>query len=268
MTEATLSKEEIQKTRPSVDLFPQMMSSTRMLIVDYDVTRMHSFDIFRMLLLDDKLVYNLVPQLQPILTAESLEEQLGFYIRFADSLSPYDNFTNVKDVLNLSEYEDIIPDLINSPMIKETPTDIMDQFGIIFSRNNITGYILRYESDHTEIPWIDRVKSFTSKHILDMRMASAIVEQYRINAVMCCSIESAILLCKRLESIKYTEPITFIIGRYAYNFDPEHPKLMRLGLAMYYYTMNYKYEFGMFSPYATLQLPNRREDNIDADDSI
>lgn len=268
MAEATLTKEQLQKTRPSLEYYPQMMASTRMLIVDYDVTRMHSFDIFRMLLLDDKLVYHLVPQLHPFLTAETIEEELGYYIRFADSLSPYDNFTNVKDILNLEEYEDLLPDLLNNPIIKVTPTDIMNQFGVIFSRNSITGYLLRYDCDNVEIPWSDKVKVFTSKHILDMRMASALVEQYRINAVMCSSIESAILLRKRLDTINYTEPMTFMVGNYAYNFDPEHLGVMKLSHYMYHYTVTYRDEYGTFSPYANIQLPNRKEETPDDHDPI
>lgn len=263
MSEKEITREEIQKTRPSVDLFPQMMSNTRMLIIDYDVTRVHSFDIFRMLLLDDSLVYNIDPNLYPILTAESFEEQLGYYIQFTSSLCPYDLFTNTKDKLKLADYEKLIPDLINNELIRITPTDIMDQFSVVFARNNITGYLLRYDSDKTEIPWENQVKTFTSKSILDMRMASAIIEKYHINAVMCSSIEASIILCQRLDSIQYREPITFIIGRYGYNCDPNHLGLMRLTDYMYYYTMKYKYEFGTFAPFTNLQLPNRKEENLD-----
>ena len=268
MSEKEITREEIQKTRPSVDLFPQMMSNTRMLIIDYDVTRVHSFDIFRMLLLDDSLVYNIDPNLYPILTAESFEEQLGYYIQFTSSLCPYDLFTNTKDKLKLADYEKLIPDLINNELIRITPTDIMDQFSVVFARNSITGYLLRYDSDKTEIPWENQVKTFTSKSILDMRMASAIIEKYHINAVMCSSIESAILLRKRLDTINYTEPMTFMVGNYAYNFDPEHLGVMKLSHYMYHYTVTYRDEYGTFSPYANIQLPNRKGETPDDHDPI
>lgn len=141
----------------------------------------------------------------------------------------------------------------------------MDQFGICFSKKTVTGYLLRYESDTFPIPWIDKVKVFTSKQILDMRMASAIIQQYQINAVMCASIECAIILANRLDSIHYNEPITFIVGRYMYNYLPEYPGVMRMTENMYYYTIEKKYEYGTFTPFANLQLPNRRKEEMSDD---
>lgn len=258
-----LTREEIQASRPSVDLFPQMMSTTRMLIIDYDVTRVHSFDIFRMLLLDDDFIKHVDRRFIPILKADNYEEQLAYYIQYAYSLNPIDLFTHTKNSLTLSKFEEIIPSLLGNDIIKISPTDIMYQFGHCFARNSITGYLLRYECDDYPIPWLDRVKEFKAKSILDMRMASAIIEQYKINAIMCCSIEAAIILCNRLDSIHYTEPITFIIGRYRYNYEPDHPGIMRLTDYMYYYTVEKRYEFGTFMPYANLQLPNRKEETTD-----
>ena len=213
----TLTREEIQASRPSLDLFPQMMSSTRMLIIDYDVTRVHSFDIFRMMLLDKDFAVQVDKRFYPILTSHDYEEQLAYYIQRAYSLNPLDLFIHTKDKIDIIQYEEQIPNLLNNDIIKISPTDIMDQFGVCFSKKTITGYLLRYECDKFPIPWIDKVKVFTSDRILDMRMASAIVQQYQINAVMCSSIECAILLANRLHSIKYNGPITFIVGRYIMN---------------------------------------------------
>lgn len=261
----TLTREEIQASRPSLDLFPQMMSSTRMLIIDYDVTRVHSFDIFRMMLLDKDFAVQVDKRFYPILTSHDYEEQLAYYIQRAYSLNPLDLFIHTKDKIDIIQYEEQIPNLLNNDIIKISPTDIMDQFGVCFSKKTITGYLLRYECDKFPIPWVDKVKVFTSDRILDMRMASAIVQQYQINAVMCSSIECAILLANRLHSIKYNGPITFIVGRYMYNYEPEYPSIMRMTEMMYYYTLEKKYEFGTFTPFANLQIPNRRKEETTDD---
>lgn len=260
-----MTREEIQASRPSLDLFPQMMSSTRLLIIDYDVTRVHSFDIFRMLLLDEEYAIHVDKRFYPILTAKDYEEQLAYYIQRAYSLNPIDLFMHTKDKVNIVQFEELIPTLLKNDIIKVSPTDIMDQFGICFSKKTVTGYLLRYESDTFPIPWIDKVKVFTSKQILNMRMASAIIQQYQINAVMCASIECAIILANRLDSIHYNEPITFIVGRYMYNYLPEYPGVMRMTENMYYYTIEKKYEYGTFTPFANLQLPNRRKEEMSDD---
>ena len=238
------------RSNPTQELFPGMLQTSRILIIDYDVTRFHSFDIFRYLLLDREFFRACDPTFLPLIKESNPLVQLQFYIKHVSSINPFENFTHLKD-MKLVDMENRFKELLPSEAMVRTHTDIYHRLGLIFDRDGITGYLLRYPFDKTEIPWINKVKVFTSEHMLDLRMAAAIIDKFRINTVFISSIEAAILLCAKLDTMEYDSPISFIVGSYGYNFDPEIRAFKHLReMNAFEYTK--KHEFGIFSPFSGL----------------
>ena len=236
---------------PTQEFFPQMLQATRLLILDYDVTRYHSFDLFRYLLLNEEMFVQTIPELHPLLKTTDPYEQLRIYRKFAPSLNPYDNFVHLRNTMQIQEVEDRFNQFIESDQVHVTYTDLYHQLGIIFHRPSFDGYILRYKKDPSHAPWEENVKVYTSDHVLNLNLAMAIIEKHRINAIIVSSIDVALIICRKLEEMKWSTPISFIIGNYAYNFDT------KLGIFHHIQEMNVfeyqrKHEFGVFDPFSGL----------------
>lgn len=250
--------EELKKPLDSHTLYPQMMQATKLLILDYDVTRYHSFDLFRYLLLDEEMFRKCHAKYLPMIQSKDIGEQILFYMRNCPNVSPFDNFKHLKDTIQLQEFEDRLNAAFGDERMLASPTDVSSRLGIIFSKSNITGYRLKYAKDPYNPEFHDQVKTFTSDHVMDLRMAVEIIKKFGINAVMVSSIDLAVLLGAVLANHGWTSPITFIVGSYFYNYD------METGQLKHYREMNileysYKHEFGIFDPYTGLN--SRRKDD-------
>lgn len=249
------------KGTPKLDshtLFPTMMQATRLLILDYDVTRYHSFDLFRHLLRDRDMFMHCDPELLKMVQSPDVGKQILHYVRNNPNINPYDNFTLTKDQIKISEFESRLNNSMDEMLI--TPTDIGVRLGIVFNRPNITGYALRYKTDKYEPVNISLVKTYLSDHILDLRMALAIIEHHSINAVMLSSVDLALFLSQKLVSAGRTSPMSFMIADYFYNHDPE-TRLLRNVPYLYQYEQLYKFEYGVFDPYTGLNINRKGETN-------
>ena len=236
--------------RPPVDshtLFPQMMQSTRLLVIDYDVFRYTSFDLFRYLLTDRQLFGTCDPMMRRLVLHQTFPHQVYRYERGCPYFNPYEAFSDHSG-MKLLEYEQALTN--HFPSLKTTPTELCDRFGVVFDRHTITGYILRYSRDRFELPFDTMVKTYRGNSILDLRMACAIIQKHQINAVMLSSVDLAILLAAKLQDGGITTPITFIIGSYQYNMD--YNGMLRLVPEMVAYEQKYKHEFGMYEPFTNL----------------
>jgi hypothetical protein len=246
--------EENRIENPTQTLFPQMMQATKLLILDYDVTRYHSFDLFRYLLLDRELFMKCDPKFIPMIKETDPYIQIKQYMKLAPSINPYDNFTHLSGKLKIVDMEDRINTVISDEAMHYTYTDLYHNLGIAFDRNGINGYILKYKNDPHTVPWEDNVKVYTTDYIFDFAMTIAIIKKHRINAIMVSSVDAAVILCEKLEKEKYYDSITFMIGNYPYNYTstPNDQDLNRLKQLDYlrWFEQNRKHEFGLFDPFS------------------
>ena len=263
---ATEKKEPKKNISDSNTLYPLMMRQSKLLVMDYDVTRYHSFDLFRLLLLDKSMFMKIDPNLLPFVKERDAGKQVFFYSRNAKSLSPYDNFTHTKDLVNLEKYEERLQTLFTDEQAMITRTDVSDQFDAVFQRSDITGYLLRYKKDPHKPTFIDKVKTYEVDRMLDLRMAAAIIIKENINAVMLSSVDLAVLLSERLVEFEYMTPVTFIIGLYFYNFNPITNMLKHVAeLTTFEHKLNY--EFGVFDPFSSLTYRFRMEKLLEEEDN-
>ena len=240
-------------------LFPTMMQATRLLILDYDVTRYHSFDLFRHLLREEEMFMHCDPVILNLIHKKPIGEQILQYVKHNPNINPYDNFSSTKDQVKITEFENRLTRQMSELLV--TPTDIGERLGMVFNRPNITGYTLRYKSD-PYIPADDNlVKTYTSDHILDLRMALAIIEHHSINAVMLSSVDLALFLSQKLISAGMISPMSFMIADYFYNHDPD-TKLLRNVPYLYQYEQLYKFEYGVYDPYTGLNMQRKEVSSL------
>lgn len=252
MADTIITPASDEKVRPTLQFFPQMMQASRMLIIDFDVTRFHSFDFLRRLLLEKDRVTYLDERMIPLLKIKDYYNAIIWYKTHCFSLNPWDAFVDTHDQMTLEEVENANRSLFSDPKCRITATELMNQLSIIFDRKDITGYLLRYPMDKTEIPWLDKVTVYTSEHMLNMKMAAAIVQKHQINAIMISSVEAAVRLISYLHmDFNYYAPITFFIADYQYNYDPEL-EYYKMGPLLYQLQMQYFYEFCTFNPFSVI----------------
>ena len=245
--------EEKKVDNPTRTFFPQMLQATKLLILDYDVTRYHSFDLFRFLLLDHDNFMHCNPSFIPMIKEEDPYKQIKLYMKNATSLNPYGNFVGLYEDMKIVDMENSINQIITNELVHFTYTDLYHNFGVIFERHDVKGYVLRYKNDPHTTMWDDRVKVYKTDHMFDLAMAVAIIKKHRINTIIISSIDAAILLCGMLEKEEYTNSITFIIGNYLYNYltDDNQPfSIMKHMDYMRWYEQHRKYEFGLFDPFS------------------
>ena len=234
-------------------LFPGMMQSSRILIIDFDVTRFHSFDLLRYKLMDkswfDRCNIELVKYLAE---HNDITEQVLYYKGTCSSPNSLVNFRGIDPEMPVEEFEAILKEAMTNQtgLMHTTPTDMSRSLDAIFQRNDIKGYWLHYSADNHFVSFKDSVKEFTSDRILDGAMALHIIKQYNINCIVVSSIDMAIMLGTELYTHGYRRPITILFGKYRYNFDDHGTVNHLIRVNALEYSM--KYEFGTFEPYTRL----------------
>lgn len=252
-----MGKSDVNQT---LELFPQMLQKTKLLILDYDVTRYHSFDLFRYLLLDREMFMCLKPEFLPFVRLSSGLDQLWWFIRNNRNINVYDNFSHTDHAVGLTEYEARLAEYNSDEKMYTTLTDVGKQFYVICDKKDISIYWLRYSHEDYHITGDDRIKIYHTKNVMDLRMATALIIKEEINCVMVAYSELMILLIRSLIDNGYTKPISFILANYAYNYDPNIGILRNIPL-MNKLEYNYKYEFGLFDPFSGLHEERRSKPN-------
>ena len=238
------------------DLFPDMMKATRLLIIDHDVTRYHSFDLLRYTLFTrEDLFGTLKPEYyQLIVPHQEVADQVQFMRTNVPVFNIFEMFNKDEDARTPSVYVSKIREMFADKHAKITPTDISTRFDIVFDNPSITGYLLQYKGENHHPSCYRKMTVYESENLLDLNMAVKIIQKHSINAVMICSNEMALRLVISLARSGYTTPITFIIGRYAYNFHMNENRCVlptynsEIGIA----EIQYKHEFGFFDPFSGL----------------
>lgn len=246
-------------------LWPGMMQHTRLLLVDYDVCRYHSYDMMQWQLAYDSLhgdpkhFMSIRKDLRQILDRKIDEAK---QVRFAqvkfDQMNIYNLFErnpmNGKVITN-SEYENKLKEMFRDKKARITPTDISYRFSIVFNRQDITGYLLRYKDDPHKPDFYDQVTPIEVDSLLDIFQLAKIVQDYHINAIMMSSSELVIILISQLIKAGYRQAITFICGRYAYNYQySEYQKKLvpKFNDIMGELEISHKHEFGVYEPFTGL----------------
>lgn len=258
MGEASDKKATSPNIGASQVFYPEMMKESKLLILDYDVLRYHSFDLFRYLLLDKENFLNCRAEFLPFIKTTDLNEQILFYMRHMNHIIPQQAFTGslAEQITTIEAMEDNLNAAMVQKNMKITPTDMGLRLSQICYRTRLDVYILRYAKDPYRLDIPDTVKTFTSDHPLNLNMAIALIQKYQINAVMLSSLDCAMVLCSRLYNMGYRSQLSIIIGTYWYNYDPE-TKLLRHIEMMNLYEYSLKHEFGIFDPFTGLNVQRR-----------
>ncbi|MCM1295199.1 MAG: hypothetical protein NC311_06630 [Muribaculaceae bacterium] len=248
-------------------MFPSMMKATKLLIIDHDVTRYHSFDLLRYTLFTRKdLFVTLKPAYHKLITPNvELAEQVQFMRTTVPEFNIFDMFGKDEGVHTTDQYSDHIRSMITGEHAKTTPTDVSERFEVVFDKPDITGYLLQYKGETNRPAFYGKVTVYEDANLLNLKVAVKLIIKHSINAVMICSNELAVRLIAMLVAAGHTTPITFIIARYAYNFQVNDDKCVvpTCNSEMGALEVQYKHEFGFFDPFSGLTFRYRflREQN-------
>lgn len=240
--------------------FPTMMSKSRILILDFDMIRYHSFELFTYLLLDENYFRNVADFnfLKTFVSeAKDLNHKVLYYSRHVQSYNPYDLFKDDFHV-TVNEMENRMNGLF--PKLTRTiPTDLANYLGAVFSNKTVEGYLLKYRNDPVTPSYEHLLKKvYTTDHVLDLRMAIEIIRKHQINTIFISSVHVAMQLIGYLMKMKYPERMSFFIATYYYNYDP------KTGLMKFLNIMNKveyltKYDFNTIDPFTGLNILRKYE---------
>ena len=250
-----------EDVRAFQDPYPELMKDTRMLIVNYDVLRYHSFDLlrytlFKLALHDVESFGRLRLSYIPIVDESwSLEEKIVYMKRMFRYENIFKGFVDVgPNGDDMKEYEERIEMMFEDPKAIALPTELALDLYPMIDRKDMTVYLLMYPGDIVKPSFYDGCTVYESSNILDMEMAVAIILKHNINAVMVNSNRAAIRIAERLHEEKHNDPMTFIVGDYGYNYEFVEGKryLPTDRVKMGMLELGRNYEFGTFDPFTRL----------------
>lgn len=250
-----------QGAKTFTDMFPDIMKATRLLIIDHDVTRYHSFDLLRYTLFKREDLFESLNQayIKMITPHTEIAEQVQFMRTTVPKFNIFDMFDQDAGVHTTEEYSAKIKEMFSDKLSKITQTDVSTRFDVVFDKQNITGYLLRYKGEDNVPTCYNKLTVYEDPNILTLEAAAKIIRKHQINAVMVCSNEMVVRLMTMLVKSGYTTPITFIIARYAYNFIMDDNKCAAptYNREMGFFEIQYKHEFGFFDPFSGLTFRYR-----------
>lgn len=245
-----------QGAKTFTDLFPDMMKATKLLMIDHDVIRYHSFDLLRYTLFtrQDLFVTLKKEYRELVIPNKELAEQVQFMRTHAPTFNIFDMFERDAGIHNTVEYSKKVVEMLTSEHGRCTSTDVADRFDVVFDRPDVTGYLLRYKGETLKPSCYNKLTVYEDTNLLNLDTAIKIIRKHHINAVMICSSELAVRLAAMLVRAGYTRPITFIVARYGYNFmiDKDEAIIPLFNGEMGALEIQHKHEFGFFDPFSGL----------------
>ena len=241
-----------------------MMQNSNILIIDHNVLRFHSFDLFRYLLMEHERFLSLKNAYREFLKMETVEDQLTYYIKHMDYLDPLMFFDDPKTYKFPDSYLGELKRLLTSKMERTTYTDLRERIGIIFDRRDITGEILHF-TDERNVIQDGRIQVIKNHNLLNANWLADHIVAGGFNAVMVDSIDMAVTL-----AMKISTPTTFIVANYRYNYIYNEkmemliPKGLRFQNILEY---KYKHEFGTFDPFTGLIYKRNLEKRLQENDN-
>lgn len=242
-------------------LYPEMLSKTNLLILDYNVLRYHSFDWIRYSLLKHENFKRLNPKYIELLNySDDLTRSVAIAKREITEVNPLDVFSGYisecgKPFPASLSYE--LVQMFNSDAQHITMTDLSYRIGVIFGRNDIHGYLLKFRSDtKVEYNLPENVEVYESDHILNLSVLLKFIDEHNINAIMVDSVDLAASI-----AYKTKRQMTFMIANYRYNYDTLLDGSLMIKGVRNLNALEYikKHEFGFFDPFCDLTEYMRRK---------
>ena len=241
--------------------FDRMVNTARILIIDHDINRYHSFELYSYLLTKREYFFNSIDQrfMVDFINQSTLNKKVTYYLSKSPYLNPYQHFKDTESIDN-KEYEEHLKDLL--PVLHIVPTDISERLSPMLYNESVEGFLLKYASDPHRSSYENQVKVFKSDYILDGVFASAIIKKFSINTIFVSSIELAISIALKLYQMEYKEPLTFYVGIYRYNYDPE-TKSMKHTSAIAGLEYAVKHSFMSIDPFTSLSYDKDSQYDVD-----
>lgn len=236
------------------EVFSQMINTARILIVDYDINRFHSFGLYSRLLMDPTFFKTQRdPEfLKRFVKAPQAKDKMIEYIHNSVSYNPFLMSTNnTEENWPMDGYEDVLGAfLADKDMVPVFETDISKRLNNVLYNDKVEGFLLKYKSDPFVCGYEEDVKVFTSNHILDGRMAAEIVSRLGANVIFTSLIETAINIAVHSYILGARNPLTFYIANYKYNYD--ETRTMKYTGSIMGLEYSRKHSFISFDPFTSL----------------
>ena len=239
----------------------------RILIVDYDVLRYHSFDMFRWLIRDPNYFIRIHDEefrKSFVSVGRNVMDQVDMFLSTCPSVSPFELFDHVPET-NQERLMRFLDRMLVSKTAKTTHTDLSVQFCSILNTAGISLFVRRHTNDNTShlmlsAPSRRPIQIDRSDRLLDTNEIVSYIQENRINMLICSSIELATSVGVQLIAHGYKDPMSIMFGRYRYNyFDLECSKdfksnrptvpILRTIHICNELESQYQYEFGVFDPF-------------------
>ena len=248
------------------DLYPGITKKTRLLIIDYDVCRYHSLDLLLYELTqariknDKKHFSSLYYRYKGMyLVTSDIYRKIWYAQRYIREFNVLECFTDHEEYYGATTpemYTEHLNKMLRDESSHIIPTDINYNFNALFHRDNVDGYILRNKYDRNHPIYTNMLTVYETDNILDISLAASIIIKHNINALMVSSALMGLGIIGILVNHGYTDPITFMFGKYGYNYkysdemdDPLYPDYREF---TYPLELQYKHEFGYFDPFTKL----------------
>lgn len=244
--------------------FDRMVNTARILIIDHDINRYHSFELYSYLLTKREYFFSSIDTefLGKFVTQPTLNKRVTYYLSKSEYLNPYKHFKSDTPITD-TEYENRLNEVL--PELHLIPSDISYRLRPLLYNNTVEGYLLKYSNDSHVSDYEELVKVFKTKNILDGAFAISIIQKFNINAIIVSSIELALRIAVKLYELDYKTPMTFYIGIYRYNYDIEtHAMKHMSSITGLEYML--KHSFMSIDPFTSLSYD--KDSQYDTDEAI
>ena len=238
---------------------------TKLLILDYDVSRFHSFDLFRYLMLDHSYFIGVDPKyLEMVSNHKPIAEQVDFYRSTCSSINPFDYFIHTADKIHTSELDRQMNLMFQNPRAAITGTDLSQTLYQVICSSTLDVHWIHYQND----PYVPEFSIGTSiiigtvNEMFKPREIASYIAKNGINSLIVSSIEFAILIIGELLHREYYNPMTILVCKYNYNyqeFDFKGAPMKALKCSNQIFGLQNKlqYEFGVLDTYTSISQNKR-----------
>ena len=238
------------------------LDPVRLLMIDYDVTRFHSFDFFRWALLNRELFYSVIPPMdQFAVSCQTIADQVNFYRLHVESFNPLDNFKQYRNA-DGNDHPFLVENLrtmMAHPRAKITPTDLEYRFDIVMDNKMVNGTLLQFTDDPHLPEFVHHCKIECEKwdDILDLNRLAEFTMDRGYNAVMCGAVDILAPYLVRLMAKGYQKRMTILYGKYAYNYDwhvlgEKRVRMMKQTSLFGRMEVSFRHSFASFDPFTGL----------------
>ena len=240
-----------------------IMQDPRLLIIDHDVTRYHSFDMIRYILYkarhnnDQEFFKSLQNKYWFLIDGKhNLDQQIKLMRCECENFNVFNCFDIKRNEYNQIEYLHEVCKM-SQEATGITATGAATRLDMFVYRRNVTTVLLQYKGEKYHPRYYDKTIAYEVENPLDLNVIYKLVTRHNINAIMVSSSKAAIDIAIVLAKAKVTKTkrISMLVGRYAYNFYNEDNKMIYPLYMdeMETLSVRFKFEFGIYDPFAHMQ---------------